>query len=376
MRDNSLSCTINCDALLCFGSRTLSLLASLNKKLKLPSHDLPLDDKTSERISYFSAQPGWVDIQILASGWKYEWFQITEVRDDAISYLQFISGNNPPLAIDSALNFLCRQFSTESSLKIDLNDQFYTFVKSREKLKKVVRNGYAFLTSSGELYFYLGDAETSSKYTNYIRLDTFVKDVACTQDKLVYIDSKGQLIGLDFTDASKKERSSSPKPYSIETLKIDKLICVGGNEGQIVSFKKIESGNLHFLALNIQGEIYSWGSPRFGETGHGDILQCTMPKRNLALAGIPIKDISCGSFHSAALSEAGDVYTFGLNKYGQLGRESEEFSEATAQSYGLPELINFKSQGEEDPDVTHVRCGPYHTLIMDVKGQVWGAGSN
>jgi alpha-tubulin suppressor-like RCC1 family protein len=34
---------------------------------------------------------------------------------------------------------------------------------------------------------------------------------------------------------------------------------------------------------------------------------------------MPIVDVACGSAHSIALSEFGEVYVWGLNKHGQLG---------------------------------------------------------
>lgn len=66
------------------------------------------------------------------------------------------------------------------------------------------------------------------------------------------------------------------------------------------------------LALTKDGSVYSWGSCQNLSLGHGDDVRSVLrPKRVEALAGIRIVQISAGETASAAVSEDGDVYTWG-----------------------------------------------------------------
>lgn len=46
---------------------------------------------------------------------------------------------------------------------------------------------------------------------------------------------------------------------------------------------------------------------------------CDKPRLIEALKTKRIRDIACGSSHSAALTSSGELYTWGLGEYGRLG---------------------------------------------------------
>lgn len=68
------------------------------------------------------------------------------------------------------------------------------------------------------------------------------------------------------------------------------------------------------------GEVYSWGQNNLGQLG---IKQLSSQQREpvlvTTLLGTPVVLIVAGGYHSAALSQAGFLATWGSNKYGQLG---------------------------------------------------------
>lgn len=49
-------------------------------------------------------------------------------------------------------------------------------------------------------------------------------------------------------------------------------------EGNWKNLRKISAGFMHTLALNDQGEFYSWGSGRFGVLGSGDQANIVSPE--------------------------------------------------------------------------------------------------
>lgn len=79
-----------------------------------------------------------------------------------------------------------------------------------------------------------------------------------------------------------------------------------------------------FCFIFVDGEVYGWGQNSFGQLG---IKQQSSQQREpvlvSALLGTPVVLIVTGGYHSAALSQAGFLATWGSNKYGQLGYKTD-----------------------------------------------------
>ena len=128
----------------------------------------------------------------------------------------------------------------------------------------------------------------------------------------------------------------------------------------------------HTLLLTSTGRVLSFGTGVYGALGHGysggkqlpDVLR---PQYIDALAGTRIVCVSAGEIHSAAVSVDGDIYTWGDGFCGQLGRggKKPEVSPVQVERGGL-----------EDESVSHVSCGARHTLAVTEDGEVfsWGLG--
>ena len=50
-----------------------------------------------------------------------------------------------------------------------------------------------------------------------------------------------------------------------------------------------------------------------------DYRNCDKPRPIEALKTRRIRDVACGSSHSAAVTSSGELYTWGLGEYGRLG---------------------------------------------------------
>ena len=62
-----------------------------------------------------------------------------------------------------------------------------------------------------------------------------------------------------------------------------------------------------------------------GQLGHGDLESEQEFARQVAsLAGLCVTLVAAGSWHSAAVTECGDLYTWGWNHSGQLGFRTGE----------------------------------------------------
>jgi len=141
-------------------------------------------------------------------------------------------------------------------------------------------------------------------------------------------------------------------------------------------------GSHHSVAITNTGQVYSWGGGmpvdnlddiqfleeyNIGQLGHGDTFMRTVPLMIKSLAGVKITQVSCGDWHTAALSESGDLYTWGQNTNGRLGFPLDV-------QYGTtPKKIAQDSTGR----IAQVACGKDFTCVVNREGQVftWGAGN-
>ncbi|KAH9159076.1 hypothetical protein LEN26_002534 [Aphanomyces euteiches] len=75
----------------------------------------------------------------------------------------------------------------------------------------------------------------------------------------------------------------------------------------------------HSLALTRDGSAYSWGSGSNGKLGHGDEDNRDIPTKILGLQGKYIQEIKAGCEHTTAITDSGEMYTWGHSDSGRLG---------------------------------------------------------
>ncbi len=82
--------------------------------------------------------------------------------------------------------------------------------------------------------------------------------------------------------------------------------------------------------------------------------------------------LSCGAFHTSAVTDKAELYSWGLGDKGALGYGGHE-------NQWFPVRMVAHSQSQANPsDVKgrSVSCGDEHTLVVDLSGKVYGCGSN
>ncbi|KYN05211.1 RCC1 and BTB domain-containing protein 1 [Cyphomyrmex costatus] len=142
--------------------------------------------------------------------------------------------------------------------------------------------------------------------------------------------------------------------------------------------KKFACGECHILALTEQGEIYSWGNNRFGQVGNGSDDEHVMLPTHLNI--LPMKcdlhlnkvvDIACGYNHSIALTAFGEVYTWGLHHI----EEFEEYIDVENESV-LSSPTPMRLDSLHGKKVVYIACGATFTIVIMDNGNVYSWGSN
>lgn len=66
-------------------------------------------------------------------------------------------------------------------------------------------------------------------------------------------------------------------------------------------------------------KVYAWGCSKYGQLGLGDVYESPYPRLITSLANENVITLSCGQFHTLALTEKGQVFAWGWGVHGQLG---------------------------------------------------------
>ena len=69
-----------------------------------------------------------------------------------------------------------------------------------------------------------------------------------------------------------------------------------------VSF--VSAGEGHFIVQSVTGQLYTWGLNNFGQLGLGDVASRVQPTLISELHHYVIKKVVCGAFHSLVLTRA------------------------------------------------------------------------
>eukprot|EP00584_Thalassiosira_punctigera_P025947 CAMPEP_0172578848 /NCGR_PEP_ID=MMETSP1067-20121228/138945_1 /TAXON_ID=265564 ORGANISM="Thalassiosira punctigera, Strain Tpunct2005C2" /NCGR_SAMPLE_ID=MMETSP1067 /ASSEMBLY_ACC=CAM_ASM_000444 /LENGTH=724 /DNA_ID=CAMNT_0013371553 /DNA_START=21 /DNA_END=2195 /DNA_ORIENTATION=+ len=112
-----------------------------------------------------------------------------------------------------------------------------------------------------------------------------------------------------------KQLSDCLRPRYIDALKDEKCICVA-------------AGELHSGAVTIDGDVYTWGEGFCGQLGLGDRRPHLLPEQ-VTLGGLEdecVSNMSCGCRHTLVTTEEGEVFSWGLGRFGVLGRSYTDFT--------------------------------------------------
>lgn len=136
----------------------------------------------------------------------------------------------------------------------------------------------------------------------------------------------------------------------------------------------IAAGTAHACLIHQSGDLYSWGIGAAGRLGldvtemgdpQADVMR---PKIVQSLRGRPIIKVSCGHSHTGAVAAGGDLFMFGSASVGKCGLG---LLSATDECYcSIPTQISVGDHLR----ARKVSCGSAHSAVVTESGQLYVFG--
>ncbi len=138
-----------------------------------------------------------------------------------------------------------------------------------------------------------------------------------------------------------------------------------------VTSVSVSAGTDHVLMIGSDGNVYAWGNNEYGQLGiDNGSVSLTVPTVVSGLAGKNVIAVSAGQRFSLALSDGGDIYSFGLNNKQQLGYMLQDDATYSA----TPRTVSALN----DSFITQITAGIASAIATDINGKVylWGSTKN
>ncbi|HWF32128.1 MAG TPA: hypothetical protein VG188_06195 [Solirubrobacteraceae bacterium] len=194
-----------------------------------------------------------------------------------------------------------------------------------------------------------------------------VSEIAAGEDHSLAVTSTGQLYAFG---SNRFGQLGNPSGSGTELANPTPLrVSLPGAVGPVV---QVAAGFAHSLALTSTGQLYAFGSNEFGQlgsAGNSGTANAT-PLTEVVLPGAtgPVRQIAAGAFHSLALTSTGQLYAFGQNSSGQLGTErGAQTPNPTPELVGLPAIAG---------PLVQIAAGAADTLLVTASGRLFAFGSN
>jgi alpha-tubulin suppressor-like RCC1 family protein len=174
--------------------------------------------------------------------------------------------------------------------------------------------------------------------------------IFASADSSYAIDSEGRLFAWGYNNHGQLgsgDRLNSRIPIHVATN---------------LRWKKVVSGESHVLGITTNGMLYAWGRNNRGQLGTGNIsfTATTDPVRIGEMSDW--LDVAAGFEYSMALRETGEVFSFGVNNYGQLG---------------VGDIVNRTTPTKVNlPAVARIFAGYFHSVAIQITGDAYSWGRN
>ena len=146
-----------------------------------------------------------------------------------------------------------------------------------------------------------------------------------------------------------------------------------------IDVKKAALGFSHTLVIEKQTcKLYAFGNDERGQvSGRREVSlsdSAILPMTPEFLNDEKVYSVAAGLFHSAVITEGGELITWGCDRFGQSNLSNEEQSNSkfpAKQSYAYR-----RWKPNDDNRIVDVACGRRHTIAVDSLNRIWTWGEN
>lgn len=126
----------------------------------------------------------------------------------------------------------------------------------------------------------------------------------------------------------------------------------------------VSVGIYHSVAVTADGTVWTWGSNGVGQLGLGHTVDQHRPVRVPGLSNV--RSVAAGAHHTLAATNGGNLFTWGWNATGQLGTGTT-IDQYSPREIGTAMGIRGAAQ---------VAAGMLHSVVVGEAGKVWTFGWN
>eukprot|EP01084_Bolivina_argentea_P081969 148433_1 len=335
-------------------SRASTLFNEFNNRYNISSHHLVTKSKSLFKLNRFGKTTTFISSGLLL-GWTVQ---------------SYYNNTNHCLASDITGKVYSWGFNRYGQLGVgsENNENLPTEVAGLHDIVFVSCGAEqtAALTADGKVYTFgrgqdarLGHGETSGSNETYPRLVEELED-----KRVVYIDAgyahmacvteDGEVWTWGKNTYSQLGHSKSRYPNVVQSLKAQGIHAV-----------KVACGRYHTVVLTDDGRVFAWGGWKSGETGTGKKRTTAEPTQVSSLGDKRIVDVQAGQDFTLFLSEDGRLYACGAGDRGQTGQGS-----SSERFHVTPTLVPAVK------NVTRIAAGQFHSICCTEDGDVFSFGLN
>ena len=201
-----------------------------------------------------------------------------------------------------------------------------------------------------------------------------------TNPTSVTVNSDGTSVAQNSLDASNAHATAYSATSVANPQKVATAVGTNGVPTAYLSnISQIAAGYDHMVALDKEGRVWTWGRNNFGQLGYdtGAVSYSALARKVTIQENgedVDIMAVAAGEYHTLALTNGGEVWAWGYNHYGQLGRETLPTKWADFNSTPV-KVLGDRGEGHIG-NVVMISAGGDTSAALKGDGTVWTWGRN